>query len=325
MINKTFRLSNGFWHIFLPNSNKLFSPQNIQIEIWDIERQIKEGKFHPGLFCIKNITISNNGDKFVFRGGCNYGESIFRIYQIDTLNCVDEFVLMEECCNPIFTNDDQNLIFGTWDGDIYHYNLNEKIYKKCFSMENHMFTLISSGKHNDIIYIASSEIGASRKLLGVDNSLIGFISEYNIKENTQRRIDFKEDRNPYEINGQTSPRINGLSLYKNNLAIMTSFYAGTENDNIVHEAKVYVYNTDTTSVKLIKENFKIKDVFYDFGSIVWSNDGRLAFIGLDEIYIIDMENVSEKTIKHEKATSVEFTNCGTGIAVGGTKAKLYKL
>ncbi|MDR1315533.1 MAG: hypothetical protein LBK13_01560 [Spirochaetales bacterium] len=325
MINKTFRLGNGFWHAFLPNSNKLLSPQNIQIEIWDIERQVKESKFHPGLFCIKNITISNTGDKFVFRGGCTYGESIFRIYQIDTMNCIDEFVIMEECCNPVFTNDDQNLIFGTWDGNIYYYNLNEKSYRKCFSMENHIFTLINSGKHKGIIYIASSETGASRKLLGADNSLIGFISEYNIKENTHRRMDFTEERNPYQINGQTNPRISGLSLYKNNLAIMTSFYAGTENNTIVREAKVYVYNTDTKTVRLIKENFKVKDVFYDFGSIVWSNDGRLAFIGLDEIYILDMENGFEKAVKHEKATAVEFTNCGTGIAAGGTKAKLYKL
>lgn len=325
MINKTFRLSNGYWHKFLPNSNKLFSPQNIQIEVWDIEKQLKENKFHPGLFCINNITVSNNGDKFVFRGGCNYGESIFKIYQINTLGCVDEFVIMEECCNPVFTNDDENLIFGTWDGDIYYYNIKEKAYKKYFSMENHMFTLINSGKHNNIIYIASSEIGASRKLLGEDNSMIGFIFEYNIRENAGRRINFNEERNPYEINGKTNPRINGLSLYKNNLAIMTSFYAGEENGNIIHESRVYIYNVNSKVVKLIKEKFKTKDVFYDLGSIVWSNDGKLAFIGLDEIYIIDVENNSEKVIRHEKATSVEFTNCGTGIAVGGVKAKLYKI
>jgi hypothetical protein len=106
---------------------------------------------------------------------------------------------------------------------------------------------------------------------------------------------------------------------------MTSFYAGEEHGNIVHESKVYIYNIDSHAVKLIKENFKTKDVFYDLGSIAWSNDGKLSFIGLDEIYIVDIENNIEKAIKHEKATSVEFTNCGIGIAVGGTKTKLYKI
>jgi hypothetical protein len=33
----------------------------------------------------------------------------------------------------------------------------------------------------------------------------------------------------------------------------------------------------------------------------------------------------EETIVFEKATSVEFSNCGKGLAVGGRKAKIFKL
>jgi WD40 repeat protein len=311
MINKTFRLSNGFWHKFLPNSNKLFSPQNIQIEIWDIDKQVKEGKFHPGIFCIKNIAVSNNGDKFVFRGGCKCGESIFKIYEVETLNCIGEFTVMEECCNPVFVNDDQALLFGTWEGNIYSYNFHEKISQKTFSLENCMFTLINNGKHNDIIYMSAC-IKASEK----NNFADPFIMEYNIKENIGKRIDFSEEYNA---------RLHGLALNKNKLAIMSSIYAGKENDRIVHESKLYIYDVDTKIVKIIKENFRIRDVFYDLGTVVWSKDGKLAFIGLDEIYIMDIENNFENVIKFERATSVEFSNCGTGIAVGGSKAKLYKI
>jgi hypothetical protein len=140
--------------------------------------------------------------------------------------------------------------------------------------------------------------------------------EYNIKENIGKRMDISEKLNA---------RAEGLALYGNKLAIMTSLYAGKENDNIVFDSKVFIYDIDTKILTLIKENFKIRDVFHKLSIITWSKDGKLAFIGLDEIYLMDIENSFEKAIKFDRATSVEFSNCGTGIAVGGSKATLYKI
>jgi hypothetical protein len=314
MINKSFRLSNGFWHKFLPNSNRLFSPQNIPIEIWDVEKQCKEGKFNPGIYGIKSITFSNNGNYFVFHGGTDYAKSEFKIYETNTLNCIDEFKIMEECSNSKFINEDKSLIFSTWDGNIYKYDIQEKLLEKQFSMETHMFTLINNGNFYEIIYIVTSE------KTNKNNNVVPFILEYNINEKIGKKVDFTEERNPYEINGKTNARISGLALSNNNLAILTTHYS----ESGLREAKSYIYDIKNKKVTLIKDKFKTKDVFYNYGCIAWNNDGnKLAFIGINEVYIVNIENNDEETIVFEKATSVEFSNCGKGLAVGGQKAKIF--
>jgi hypothetical protein len=321
MINKSFRLSKGFWHKFLPDSKRLLCPQNIPIEIWDIIEGKRIGKFHPKISCIRNITLSNKGDIFIFRGGCIYGKSEFKLYDTNTLNGFDEFTISEECSNPVFSEDDKNVIFGTWDGNIYWYNLEEKNIKKCFFKENYMFSLINTGKNdNGLLYIATS--GKDNP----NNCKIGFIVEYDIVENTVMKLEFYDDNNPYKINGKTGAKIIGLSLYKDNLAIMTAFYKDKIDDKVVHEAQVYVYNINTRKIIYIKENIQIQDVFYEQGVIIWSIDGKLSFIGLKEVYIIEAKNnYLEKTIPFDMATSVEFSNCGTGMAIGGNKAKIIKI
>jgi len=326
MIEKSFRLSNGFWHKFLPNSNKLFSPQNIPIEIWGIDKRVKEHKWNPGIYGIKNIAFTNNGDKFVISGGwttASPNKSEFKIYDIDTFNCIDEFFIMEYCTNPKFTNDDKNIIFGTREGNIYNYCLEEKSLINQYSLEHHTFKLIHHGKHNNKLYMS-----ATKKANGINTWAEHFIFEYDILDNKGNRIDFSDTITPYEINGKAGSSLSGLALSNNNLAILTTSYGKNEKESgeLIGEAKSYVYNTSTGKVTLIKEAYKIKHVFDNYSCIAWNNSGsKLAFIGLHEVYVIDNGNNSETIIPFESATSVEFSNCDTGIAVGGKKAKIFKI
>ena len=327
MIEKSFRLSSGFRHSFFPNSNKLFSPQNIPIEIWDVAKRAKESKWNPGVYGIQNITFSNRGDKFVICGGwtnANPNKSEFKIYDTDTLDCIDEFALMgEHCTNPKFTNDDKNFIFGTWKGDVYAYCLDKKSLTVPYSMNGHTFGLIHHGKHNGILYMATTKIANEQS-----NWAERFILAYNVSENKGSRIDFIGEVNPYEINGKAGCDLAGLAMFNCNLAILTTYYgkAERENDELIKKAKSYVYNIATGKVALIKEDYKIECMFDNYSCIVWSNNGnKLAFIGLHEVYIIDIESNNETIIPFEGATSVEFSNCGMGLAVGGKKAKLFKI
>ena len=321
MIEKSFRLSNAFRHTFLPNSSRLFSPQNIQIEIWDINKRAKESKFHPGIFCMRNIEISNQGNIFVIRGGCNNGQSEFRIYETDTLNCIDEFSLMEECSNAKFTNDDKCLVFGTWSGNIYSYNIEEKKLAKQFSLENHSFNLIHNGKHNNNLYIAAV-IKASEH----NNYANHYILDYDIAKKTGSQICFADKINIRRSEDGKVIQVSGLALHNKKLAILISSYGGKENEKVVSTAKTYIYDTETKEITLIKENFKMRDVFDRHSCIAWSNSGnKLAFIGLNEVYITDTESNDEKAVPFERASSVAFSNCDMGIAVGGDKAKLFKI
>ena len=326
MIEKTFRLSNGFWHKFLPNSNKLFSPQNIPLEIWDIDKRVKERKWNPGIYGIDNIAFSNSGDIFVVCGGwttANPNKSEFKIYDTDTLNCIDEFYLMEYCTNPKFINDDKSIIFGTREGNIYNYCLAEKSLMIKYSLINHVFHLIHHGKHSSKLYMS-----VTKKASEQNNWAEHFIFEYDILENKGKRIDFSDKINPYEINGKAGYGLDGLALFNNHLAILTTSYGKNEKENgeLIGESKSYIYNISTGKVVLIKEGCKIKRTFDNYSCIVWNNIGsKLAFIGLHEVYVIDIVNKSETIIPFEKATSVEFSNCDTGIAVGGEKAKIFKI
>ena len=325
MISKSFRLSNGFWHKFLPNSSKLFSPQNIPIEIWDVDKRARESKWHPGIYGMENLTVSNHGDKFVILGGwitSRPNKSEFKVYDINTLECVDEFFVMEKCTNPKFTYDDKNLIFGTWEGIVYKYCFQEKRLTKQFVLENHMFDLAHHGKLNNHLYAA-----VTKQVDEHNEHPFSFVLEYNVAEKTGKQIYFTDDANAREPDDQ-SPRwsVCGLALHNEKLAVLMSSYGGTEGGNLVHIAKLYMYDTKTKETTLIKEGFKIRDIFDDYGSIVWNHRGnKVAFIGLHEVYIIAIENSTEITLPFERATSVEFSNCDTGIAVGGEKAKMFKI
>ena len=322
MIEKTFRLSNGFWHKFFPNSNKLFSPQNIPLEIWDIDKRAKESKWNPGVYGLENVVFSNNGDKFVIHGGWITSKapkkSEFKIYETDTMNLIDEFFVADEkCTNPVFTNDDKHLIFGTWQGNIYNYCIDDKALTNQYSLPNHSFNLIHHGKHSEQLYIIGT-----RKATDSNKNPQDYIFEYNVATKNGNQIDVPV----VGISGQPYTNIRGLTLHDDKLAIMTTYYGGKENERVVHEAKVYIYDTNSKEIKLVKENFKVRDVFKYCDCITWSNGGnKLAFIGLNEVYIIDIESNYEQAIPFERPSSVAFSNCDTGIAVGGNKAKLFKM
>jgi len=325
MIEKSFRLSNGFWHKFFPNSNKLFSPQNIPLEIWDIDKRIKESKWNPGVYGMENIAFSNSGDKFVICGGwitSKPNKTEFRIYDANTLDCIDEFSLMEKCTNPLFTNDDNSLIFGTWEGNLYSYCLGEKTLTAQFTLKKHMFNLTHHGRCNDKIYAS-----VTKKSDEQNNYAYDFVLEYDIANKVGTPVHFVDDANTHKM-GDKSPvwQIDGLALQNNKLAVMTMTYGGIENGNAFNNASVYLYDTETKKTTLIKENFKASGIFDNYGCITWNNNGsKLTFIGLDEVYVFDVENSCETAMPFERATSVEFSNCGTGLAVGSKKAKLLKI
>ena len=321
MVLKSFRLSYGFWHRFFPNSSKLVSPQSILFEIWDIEKRVRENKWNPGITGVENVTFSNIGDKFVITGGWHTSspnKSTLRIYDADTLNCIDEFSLMEPCSNPKFTCDDKNLIFGTREGKIYDYCLEEKTLTAIYSLEGHMINLIHHGKHNNRLYVSATKVANEQNNWAED-----FILEYNIEEHRGRKINFADENSIYKLLGQPGGRLSGLSLFGENLAILTTRYY----DKVASEAKTHIYNTASGKLALVKENFKVSsDPFDENSCIVWNNSGnKLAFIGVEEVYVVDIESNSETAIQFENATSVEFSNCGMGLAVGGEKAKLFKI
>ena len=324
MIEKSFRLSNGFWHVFFPNSNKLFSPQNIPLEIWDIDKRVKECKWNPGIYGIKNIVFSSSGDKFVIKGGwvTNRARTECYVFETDSLNCIDEFSISVKCTNVKFTNNDKNLVFGTWYGDIYDYCLETKVLTKQFTLsEAYKFNLIHHGESNNKLYFSATKIATEHE------SWFYFIFEYDVAEKTGKTMYFNDITAPFEKDGKTyNTSIQGLTLHNENLAILATVYGGEIDGDMVDNAKVYVYNIGTKETILIKENFKTPTIFARESSIAWNNTGsKLAFIGFYEVCIIDFESGKETTIPFEKATSVAFSNCDKGLAVGGNKAKLFKI
>jgi hypothetical protein len=229
----------------------------------------------------------------------------------------------EKCTNPKFTCEDKTLVFGTWEGNIYGYCLETKKIVKQFSLENHVFGLAHSGKYDDYLYFKTTKIPDENS-----NYALDYIFEYDAMKKNGSKVTFTEKINPYEIHGITGSGLKGLALFKEKLAITTAYYGKSEEENgrLIGEAKTYVFDILSKRVTLIKDSYKIRSLFDNFSCIVWNNKGnKLAFIGLHEVYIIDTYNNSEVIIPFDGATSVEFSNCDTGIAVGGDKAKLFKI
>ena len=332
------RLSKGFWHKFIPNSDKLISPQNIKFEIWDLNAHKIIDKWNPDMYCIRYCAFNKAGDKFILSGGCNGNESEFEIYNTDTFGLVNKFWFPEQSDNAIFCSEDDSFIFGTWEGNVYKVGLNDKIvftetetkigaktYKnyavsaennnKLLHIENSLINLTEADTDNNNIFFVISPI-----VLKAENShlLSDYILVYNLKTKTQNEIRLPLTEENYQIAS--------IKYHKGKLAIMKTVYGGKENGNVFHNADLFVFDLENQNLKTIKERFKIRDVFSNAQILSWNTNGKLAFISLNEIIITDtLNDFSETAVAFDRPTSVEFSEDGKSIAIGGDKALLYRL
>ncbi len=339
MNKNTKRLSKGFWHKFIPNSTKLISPQNIKLEIWDLNTKKIIDKWDPEISCIRNCAFNKSGNKFILSGGCCGNESEFKIYNTVTFELLNKFWFPEQVGNAVFNVDDDFFVFGTWEGNIYKVKINDKIIldetktkigtktfkdyvvspkskNKLLHIENSMIKFCETDMDNENIFFVVSPKSLSRT---TDlNLLSDYVLVYNLKDNSTSEIKLPIEKNRYQIAG--------LKYYNRKLAIMTTVYGGKENDNVFHYANLFIYDLEEERLHIIKEDFKIRDVFSEAQSLSWNAEGKLAFISLNEVIITDTKNNFEETrITIDRPTSVEFSEDGKLLAVGGKKAILYKM
>lgn len=331
-MKKQRNLSKGFWHKFVPNSTKLISPQNIKLEIWDLKIHKIIEKWHPKIFCIHNCAFNQSGEKFILFGGCVGNESEFKIYDTKTFELLNEFWFPEQCCNAIFSLDDDTFIFGTWEGNIYKVNINDKIimsetitkidnktfkdYKvsdenkiKLLNIENTMITLTESNTKNIFFFVVSPKSLGKTK----DSHLLSdYILIYDLKTNETKEIKLPIEEKRYVITG--------LKFHNNKLAILKTNYGGEEKGKVFHNADLYIFDLQKNDLHLIKNNFQIRDVYSKVECLAWSIEDKLSYITLNEVVIVDtLNNNNETTIEIERPTSVEFSNNGKQLAIGAEK------
>ena len=333
------RLSKGFWHKFIPNTSKLISPQNIKFEIWDLETHKIIEKWDPKVFCINNCAFNQSGNKFILSAGCTADESEFAIYDTNTFELLNEFWFPEQSGNAVFNIEEDAFIFGTWDGNVYKIGINDKIIlnetKTKIDNKTYKDYTVSPENNNKLLHVKDSMILLAET--DMDNQNIFFVISpkfprkktnlnlwsdyilvYNLKNQSQTEIRLPIEDNIYSITG--------MKYHNGKLAIMKSVCGGKENNYIVHNADLYIFNVNNGDLQAIKEGFKIRDVFSTAQSLSWNRDEKLASIALSEVSIIDTKNNFEEiVIPFDKPTSVEFSEDGKLIAIGGNKAVLYKL
>jgi len=337
MNKKAVRLSKGFWHKFIPNSDKLISPQNIKFEIWDLNTHKIIEKWKPKMYCIRYCAFNKAGDKFILSGSESADESKFQIYNADTFELINEFWFPEQSDNAIFCSEDDSFIFGTWEGNVYKVGLNDKIIltetktkidgetfkdyavsdennNKLLHIKNAMINLTEADTDNNTVFFVVAPIKAKENLHLLSDYILG----YNLKTKTKTEIRLPLSEERY--------RIASIKYHQGKLAIMKKVYGGKENGNVVHNADLFVFDLENKNLKTIKERFKIRDVFANAQILSWSINGKLAFISLNEIIITDTENdYNETAVAFDRPTSVEFSEDGKSIAIGGDKAVLYSL
>lgn len=338
MGKETKRLSKGFWHSFIPNTDKLISPQNIKLEIWDLSTHKVIDKFHPQIFGVRNCAFSPSGSKFILSGGCQAGECEFKIYDTNRFEMVKEFWIPEQSDYAVFTGDDE-FLFGSWDGNIFHVNINDTIpiYEetKIVNNKKDVTYFINSDCKNRLIHIKNTlislvefdmdsktvfAVASSKTENSQENSLTysNYILAYNLKTKHRKEIKLPTTDKRF--------RIKGIKYMNGKLAILTTIYGGIENDNVFHLATLFLYNLSENKLSVMKENFKVRDVFSENQSISWSVDNKLAFISLYHVGILDMTQENQEiVIPFDRPTSVVFSENGQALAIGGDKAILYNL
>lgn len=330
-MKKPIKLSKGFWHKFIPNSDRLISPQNIKFEIWDLTIHKIIEKWHPEIFCIRNCAFNKSGTKFILSGGCNGNESKFKIYNTNNFELINEFWLPEQSHNAVFNTEEDTFVFGTWEGNLYKVNINDKIvltetitkidkktfkeYKvsdennnKLLSIENSMITLTETDfEDNVFVVVTPKSLGEITDL----HLLSDYILIHNLKTKTTREIKLPVEQERY--------RITGIKCHNNKLAILKTRYGGEENNSSFNNAELYIFDLEKNILQLLKKNFKVRDVYSNNQCLSWNSEDKLSFITLDKVVIIDtLKNYEETTILADKPTSVEYSENGKLLAIGGT-------
>lgn len=307
----------------------------MKFEIWDLETHKIIDKWDPKVFCIRNCAFNQSGNKFILSAGCIGNESEFTIYDTNTFELLKKFWFPEQSGNAVFNVEENTFIFGTWEGNVYKVGINDKI------ILNEIKTKIDKKTYKD--YTVSPE--NNNKLLHVENSMIlwaetdmdnqniffvvcpkslgkttdlnlfsDYILVYNLKTQTQTEIRLPVEKERY--------RITGIKYYNGKLSIIKSIYGGTE----FKISDLFIFDLENKILNKIKSQFKMRDIFSNAGPLSWNSNNQLAVICLEEILIIDTNNIqNEISIPFDRATSVEFSNDGKSIAIGGDKAVLYKL
>ena len=85
------------------------------------------------------------------------------------------------------------------------------------------------------------------------------------------------------------------------------------------ETELYIFDLEKNILQLLKKNFKVRDVYSNTQCLSWNSEDKLSFITLDKVVIIDtLKNYEETTILADKPTSVEYSEDGKLLAIGGT-------
>lgn len=328
---KPTRLSKGFWHQFVPHTDKLFSPQNIKIEIWDLSCKKIINRWHPQVFCVRNCAFDKLGTRFVLQGGCSASENYLTVYHTESLEQIKQFHIPEHTTNAIFNLQEDTLFFASWEGNLYKLPLatDLKLDKSTQLIDNQKFTDFFIDKENDILLLHETDTmflvldsdGKERIFIvrcSTGNSPRYGIVSYHITEKTTEILNFSTEN---------IEKISCIKYFEGKLAILTTQYEGKKDDETSFSvANLYIYDLKTHKNTCIKANFEVKSIFSDAEALCCHSSGKLAVIGLNEIFVLDTQNEYATTeISAHYPTSVVFSDCGNLIAIGGEKAVLVQL
>ncbi len=144
------------------------------------------------------------------------------------------------------------------------------------------------------------------------------IVSYHITEKTTEILNFSTEN---------IEKISCIKYFEGKLAILTTQCEGKKDDETSFSvANLYIYDLKTHKNTCIKANFEVKSIFSDAEALCCHSSGKLAVIGLNEIFVLDTQNEYTTTeISAHYPTSVVFSDCGNLIAIGGEKAVLVQL
>jgi hypothetical protein len=119
--------------------------------------------------------------------------------------------------------------------------------------------------------------------------------------------------------------ISGLKYHNGKLAIIKSRYKSYKEESECNDCSLYLYNIKEQNFEIIKEHFESRLVIKE-QALCWNKDSKLALILWNEVVVIDIQNkLEEQHFPFDSPYSVEFSEDGSILAIGGDKAILYKV
>lgn len=288
----------------------MFAPQSRRIEVWDVERHAIVLTFDPHVPAMTSLSFDRDGQRFAAIGGARPTEQKLVIFDVESLTQIDEALIGDQGTNPVFA-EDGTVVFGTWSGALCAHDLRTRSVRVIEEVPGAMLGTCCVDRETHDVFVSVQP--TTRE--GENFPDPGYLLARSAAAETRRLA----------VPTVRGERIASVAAGHGHVACLILGAVIRDGGRAAQSARLVISREGEAVFE--KRGFAVTaDPIDRHTSVAFSRTGSVAFVGLDEVFVIDPAAAfSERSFPCEAPTSVAFCEVLPVLAVGGDDAQIFRL